>query len=104
MLPLRNRKAILSLAVIGLLVAAIVGFRAISKRKQQEMASRSSVDAGRKSTPADLRINPRKVRLSSRPMSLMATTCSLPPTLKRRARQETSVSTPKPKRRSLAHS
>jgi tetratricopeptide (TPR) repeat protein len=57
MLPLRYRKAILSLALIGLLVAAIVGFRAISKRtEQQEMAGRSSVDAGRKSTPADLRI------------------------------------------------
>jgi tetratricopeptide (TPR) repeat protein len=67
MLPLRNRKAILSLAVIGLLVVAIVGFRAISKRKQQEMAGRSAVDANRKSTPADLRIEAAQSKIKLAP-------------------------------------
>ena len=66
--PLRNRKAILSLAVIGLLVAAIVGFRAISKRKQQEATeSRSSIAASQKSTPADLRIEAAQSKIKLAP-------------------------------------
>jgi tetratricopeptide (TPR) repeat protein len=68
MLALRNRKAILSLAVIGLLVAAILGFRALSQRtKQEETASRNSADAGRKSTPADLRIKAAQSKIKLAP-------------------------------------
>ena len=67
MLPLRNRKTILSLAVIGLLVAAIVGFRAISKRRQQETASQSSIAASQKSTPADLRIEAARSKIKQSP-------------------------------------
>ena len=67
MIPLRNRKAILSIAVIGMLVAAIVGLRTISKRKQQEMAGQSAVEASRKSTPADLRIDSAQSKIKLAP-------------------------------------
>lgn len=67
MRSLRNRKAILSLAVIGLLVAAIVGLRAISKRKQEAEASQTSADASQKSTPADLRINTAQSKIKQSP-------------------------------------
>lgn len=66
MLPFRNRKTLLSLAVIGLLVAAIAGFIAISKRKQ-ETASQSSVDASQKSTPADVRISAAQSKIKQSP-------------------------------------
>jgi tetratricopeptide (TPR) repeat protein len=58
----------LSLAVIGLLIAAILGFRAISKRKQQqETASQSSVDASQKLTPVDLRIEAAQSKIKLAP-------------------------------------
>ena len=66
MFPLRNRKAILALAVIGILVAAIVVFRAISTPKQ-ETARQRSVDAGQKSTPADLRIKAAQTKIKLAP-------------------------------------
>ncbi len=54
---IRNRKAMLLLAAMGLLGAAVLGFRAISQRKlQPEAASQISAEANQKSTPADQRI------------------------------------------------
>ena len=68
MLALRNKKTILALTLIGLLVAAIVGFRVISERRQQEASeSRSTAEAGRKSTPADLRIEAAQSKIKLAP-------------------------------------
>ncbi|HEX8845341.1 MAG TPA: tetratricopeptide repeat protein, partial [Pyrinomonadaceae bacterium] len=68
MIPLGNRKALLSLAVIGLLAAAVLGFRAISKRQpQQEAVSRSFTDKGQKLTPADQRIKAAQRKIEQSP-------------------------------------
>ncbi|MBD0326821.1 MAG: tetratricopeptide repeat protein [Pyrinomonadaceae bacterium] len=57
MKPFKNRKALLSLLLIGLLAVVVFGFRAILKRNRtQESASQKSAEASRKQSPADLRI------------------------------------------------
>jgi hypothetical protein len=65
---IRNRKAMLLLAAIGLLTAAVLGFRAISQRKHQpEEVSKNSVEANEKLTPADLRIKAAQSKIQQSP-------------------------------------
>ena len=68
MRPIRIRKAMLLLAAIGLLAAAVLGLRAISRRQlKPEAASQGSAEASRKLTPADLRIKAAQSKISQAP-------------------------------------
>src|SRR4051812_43821825 len=59
------KKIMLSLAAVGLLVAAVLGFRAISKRRESE--PQTSAEAARKASPADLRIKAAESKIEQAP-------------------------------------